>query len=64
MDSRTVIRLIKAEGWFLDRVVGSHHHFRHAERRGTTTVVHPARDFKIKTLRSMERQSGVKLRNL
>jgi predicted RNA binding protein YcfA (HicA-like mRNA interferase family) len=62
MDSRTVIRLLEAAGWRLVRVTGSHHHFRHPDRPGTTTIAHPVKDIPPGTLRSIERQSGVSLR--
>ena len=62
MDSRTIIRLLEAEGWELARIKGSHHHFTHDERPGTTTVPHPRKDVKIKTVRAIEYQSGVRLR--
>jgi len=62
MDSRTIIRLIEAEGWWLARIKGSHHHFRHDKRPGTTTVAHPEKDVSLGTVRAIERQSGVKLR--
>lgn len=61
MDSRTIIQKIEADGWVLARVTGSHHHFKHPTKPGTTTVVHPQRDAKKGTVRSIERQSGVKL---
>ena len=61
MDSRAVIRRIETDGWRLVRVTGSHHHFRHPARAGTTTVAHPVKDVPKGTLRSIERQSGVKL---
>jgi predicted RNA binding protein YcfA (HicA-like mRNA interferase family) len=60
MDSREIIRLIEAEGWWLARIKGSHHHFRHDDRPGTTTVAHPAKDVKRGTIRAIERQSGMK----
>jgi len=41
--------------------VGSHHQFRHPVRKGRVTVIHPRKDFDIKTLKSMEKQSGLKL---
>jgi predicted RNA binding protein YcfA (HicA-like mRNA interferase family) len=43
-------------------VTGSHHHFTHPTRPGVVTVPHPVKDLKIGTLKSIERQSGVKLR--
>ncbi len=63
MDSRTVIRKLEEAGWKLVRTRGSHHHFRHPERPGVVTVPHPRKDLPPGTLRSIERQSGVKLRS-
>jgi predicted RNA binding protein YcfA (HicA-like mRNA interferase family) len=62
MDSRTIIRLLQAEGWELARIKGSHHHFKHPERPGIATVPHPRKDVKLRTVRSIELQSGVALR--
>jgi predicted RNA binding protein YcfA (HicA-like mRNA interferase family) len=55
MDSRNVIKLIEADGWRLKRVTDP-------TKSGLVTVPHPVRDIKIGTLKSIERQSGVKLR--
>ena len=63
MDSRTVIRKLEKAGWKLVRTRGSHHHFRHPERPGTVTVPHPRKDLPLVILRSIERQSGMKLRS-
>ena len=62
MTSREVIQLLKAAGWALVHVKGSHHQFKHPSKPGIVTVVHPARDFPLGTLKSMEKQSGVKFR--
>ncbi|MGZ5931790.1 MAG: type II toxin-antitoxin system HicA family toxin [Rhizomicrobium sp.] len=62
LSSREIIRLLEKAGWQQVRVSGSHHHFRHATRAGTVTVPHPVKDMPPGTLRSVERQSGVKLR--
>jgi predicted RNA binding protein YcfA (HicA-like mRNA interferase family) len=62
ISSRDIIRLLVAAGWQEVRVTGSHHHFRHATRPGTVTVPHPVKDMPAGTVRSIERQSGVKLR--
>ncbi len=59
--SLEVIRRIQAAGWRHVRTTGSHWHFRHADRPGITTVPHPKRDLPLGTLKSVERQSGVKL---
>jgi len=62
MNSREIIRAIERDGWRQTRVTGSHHHFEHPTKPGIVTVPHPQRDIPIGTLRSIERQSGVKLR--
>jgi predicted RNA binding protein YcfA (HicA-like mRNA interferase family) len=61
-DSKAIIRAIEADGWKLARVTGSHHHFRHASKPGTVTVAHPKKDVPPGTLKSIERQSGLKLK--
>jgi predicted RNA binding protein YcfA (HicA-like mRNA interferase family) len=62
MKSKEIIKIIEADGWFEVRVNGSHHHFRHPTKTGVVTVPHPKSDMAIGTLKSIERQSGVKLR--
>jgi predicted RNA binding protein YcfA (HicA-like mRNA interferase family) len=61
MDSRTVMRLIEAEGWRFKEAQGSHHQFKHPERSGRVTVQHPGKDIPIGTLKKIEQQSGVRL---
>jgi predicted RNA binding protein YcfA (HicA-like mRNA interferase family) len=62
MHSREVIKLLKADGWYEVNQVGSHKQFKHPTKLGRVTVVHPDRDIPKGTLRSIERQSGLKLR--
>lgn len=62
MRSGEIIKLIEAEGWREVRQSGSHKHFRHPERPGIVTVPHPKAEMAIGTIKSIERQSGVKLR--
>jgi len=61
VSSRDVLRLLKAEGWVVVRIQGSHQQLQHPTKPGTVTVPHPKKDLKIGTLKSIERQSGVKL---
>lgn len=61
MSSREVIKRITVEGWYEVRQRGSHVQFRHDERDGLVTVPHPNKDVPRGTIRSIERQSGVKL---
>lgn len=62
MHSRTVIKQLKEDGWFWVRTKGSHHHFAHATKQGIVTVPHPEKDLPIGTIKSIEKQAGVKLR--
>jgi predicted RNA binding protein YcfA (HicA-like mRNA interferase family) len=61
MNSRDLIAALKTDGWFEVNQVGSHKQFKH-QKPGRVTVVHPSRDIPTGTLRSIEKQSGLKLR--
>lgn len=61
MDSREVIRLLLAAGWVEVTQKGSHKQFRHPVNPGRVTVAHPKKDIPSGTLRSMEKQSGLRL---
>lgn len=62
MTSQEVINILKEKGWFLHHVTGSHHIFRHPTKPGHVTVPHPRKDMTMRTLKSIERQSGLKMR--
>ena len=62
MTSRDIIRAIEAAGWVHVATRGDHWQFKHETRAGRVTVPHPKRDLPIGTLRSIERQAGVRLR--
>lgn len=58
MNSREIIRRLRADGWVLARTEGSHHQYRHPARPGLVTVPHPKRDLPAGTLRSIAKQAG------
>ena len=62
MNSRDIIRAIEQAGWVHVATSGDHWQFKHVERPGRVTVPHPKRDLPIGTLRSIEKQCGIKLR--
>jgi predicted RNA binding protein YcfA (HicA-like mRNA interferase family) len=62
MDSPAIVRALEAAGWTRVAQRGSHLQFKHPERHGRVTVPHPSKDVPIGTLRSIEKQSGIKLR--
>lgn len=60
--SKAAIAAIEADGWFEVSQDGSHKQFKHPTKKGRTTVPHPKKELAIGTIKSIERQSGVKLR--
>jgi len=60
MDSKEVIKQLKAQGWYLARTRGSHHQFKHPGRAGLVTVKHPDSDIPAGTLNSIKKQAGWK----
>jgi predicted RNA binding protein YcfA (HicA-like mRNA interferase family) len=62
MRSREAIRALEADGWREVARKGSHVQFKNPKKPGRVTVPHPERDIPIGTLRSIEKQSGLKLR--
>jgi predicted RNA binding protein YcfA (HicA-like mRNA interferase family) len=62
MNSRDVIVALKSDGWQQVAQKGSHIQFKHPDKPGRVTVPHPKRDIPLGTLRSIEKQSGLKLR--
>jgi predicted RNA binding protein YcfA (HicA-like mRNA interferase family) len=62
MNSRAVIAALEAAGWQRIAQRGSHVQFKHPSRPGRVTVPHPKRDIPIGTLKSIKKQSGIKLR--
>ena len=62
MHSREIISVLQRDGWVQVAQKGSHVQFKHPAKKGRVTVPHPARDVPIGTLKSIEKQSGLRLR--
>jgi predicted RNA binding protein YcfA (HicA-like mRNA interferase family) len=60
MNGKQVIKQLTAQGFALLRVSGSHHILAKDSVR-VTVPVHGAEDLKTGTIKSIEKQSGVKL---
>lgn len=58
--SREVIKILEDDGWYKIHTVGDHHQFKHPTKKGKVTVTHPKKDIPLSTLKSIEKQSGVK----
>jgi predicted RNA binding protein YcfA (HicA-like mRNA interferase family) len=62
MDSRDVLAALRADGWEQVAQKGSHINLKHPVKPGRVTVPHARRDLPVGTLKSIERQAGIKLR--
>ena len=62
MRSREVIALLVEDGWFEVAVKGSHHQFKHPEKRGRVTVPHPKSEIAKGTLHSIFKSAGLNCR--
>lgn len=61
VNSRDLIKKLKDDGWYEISQVGSHKQFKHPMKKGRVTVPYPKRDIPIGTLKSVEKQAGIKL---
>lgn len=62
MKSQHIISALKSDGWEQVAQKGSHVQFKHPTKPGRVTVPHPKKDIPLGTLRSIEKQAGLKLR--
>jgi predicted RNA binding protein YcfA (HicA-like mRNA interferase family) len=62
MNIPDIIVAIEADGWVQVAQKGSHKQFKHPSKLGRVTVPHPKKDVPLGTLRSIEKQAGLKLR--
>jgi predicted RNA binding protein YcfA (HicA-like mRNA interferase family) len=57
LNSRQLITALEADGWYLVRSKGSHHHFKHPTKPGLVTIPHPKKDLLTKTINSILKQA-------
>jgi len=60
MKSEDLIRELRKAGWVEDRVVGSHHIFKHPTRPGHLTVPHPKKDLGKGLVQKIRKRAGLK----
>ena len=59
MQSRELIKIIEADGWYLVGTKGSHNHFKHGVKKGRVTIPHPKKDLPQQTVKSILKQAGL-----
>jgi len=60
MKSSSLIKMIEKDGWYPVRMKGSHHHFKHPEKKGLVTIPHPQKDVPLGTVYSILKQAGLR----
>jgi predicted RNA binding protein YcfA (HicA-like mRNA interferase family) len=60
MKSDDLVRELRKAGWIQDRVVGSHHIFKHSSKPGHLTVPHPRKDLGKGLVHKIRKQAGLK----
>ncbi|WP_410685900.1 type II toxin-antitoxin system HicA family toxin [Avibacterium paragallinarum] len=58
MDSKTAIKMIEKDGWYLVKVVGSHHQYKHPTKKGKVTIPHPRKELGHLE-KSIKKQAGL-----
>ncbi len=61
MDSRTILKRLEEAGWLFVSARGSHHKYRDPRSGRVAIIPHPKKDLPIGTVRSIVRQTGVKI---
>jgi len=62
MNSREIVRKLVQDGWYEVAHVGSHKQFKHSVKPGRVTVPHPRKEVPVGTIKSIEKQAGLKFR--
>ena len=60
MTFREIERIVKAEGWFLDTIEGSHYHYKHKTKPGKVTIPFHSGDIPKRVIHSIQKQAGLK----
>lgn len=58
--SKEVIKKLTDDGWYEVACVGDHHQYKHPTKPGRVTITHPVKDIPVGTLKSIEKQAGIK----
>ena len=61
MNAKQIIKILEKNGWQLKRVSGSHYHYVKDGFPPVTIPLHGPKDLKVGTVKSIERDTGLKL---
>ena len=57
---KELLKVLKKDGWYVDRIRGSHHMLKHTSKVGRVTVPVHKEDLKPNTLHTILKQAGIK----
>ena len=57
---KELLKVLKKDGWYVDRIRGSHHILKHPVKEGLVTIPLHSQDLKPKTLSKILKQAGLK----
>ncbi|MCK5758316.1 MAG: type II toxin-antitoxin system HicA family toxin [Clostridiales bacterium] len=60
--SRELLKVLHQDGWYIKRQRGSHLQLIHMVKIGKVTVPHPRKTLDPKTVKSIIKQAGIKLK--
>lgn len=59
--SRKLVRMLRKDGWEIDRIKGDHHTFKHPDKTELITLTYPKKDLPLGLVRSIYRIAGWKV---
>ena len=57
---KELMKVLTKDGWYIDRIRGSHHILKHPTKNGRVTIALHKEDLKPKTLQTILKQVGLK----
>ncbi len=60
MRFREIEKIVKQDGWELDDIKGSHHHYKHSSKSGKVTIPKHTGDVPQRVVNSILKQAGLK----
>jgi predicted RNA binding protein YcfA (HicA-like mRNA interferase family) len=57
--SKELMRMLTGDGWFIVKISGDHHKFKHPSKKGIVVLPHPAKDIPIGTARQILKQADI-----
>ena len=60
MNFREADKMVRKDGWKLERIEGSHYHYKHEIKTGVVTIPYHSGDIPKRVINSIKQQAGLK----